>query len=215
MTPTAATGPENKKPRHNRPISYDHLQNLHVRINPNHTTGVVIMELVIIAAILGCIPGAIASSKGRSFGAWWFYGFLLFIVALIHSLCIKKNHKAIENTLASEGLVKCPFCAEMIKPEAIKCKHCGSDISPKIDLIEGKEFNPSSMPFDAFFTREGDGFAVNESAVKELVQKLKKSNPGVHPLNLAEKYREQIEDLKNQLPSTVRPEFIKVYNESL
>ena len=24
--------------------------------------------------------------------------------------------------------VKCPFCAEMIKPEATVCKHCGRDV---------------------------------------------------------------------------------------
>jgi len=25
----------------------------------------------------------------------------------------------------------CPFCAETIKPQAMRCKHCGSDI-PKV-----------------------------------------------------------------------------------
>lgn len=26
----------------------------------------------------------------------------------------------------------CPFCAEIIKKEAVKCKHCGSDLTAKI-----------------------------------------------------------------------------------
>ncbi|MEN4668573.1 zinc ribbon domain-containing protein [Pantoea agglomerans] len=87
------------------------------------------MELLILCALIGCIPAAIASSKGRSFFGWWLYGALFFIIALIHSLCIRKDHKLIEIDQMSEGLVKCPYCAEMIKPEAIKCKHCGSDIN--------------------------------------------------------------------------------------
>ena len=44
--------------------------------------------IIFIAAILAFIPASIANKKGRSFGAWWLYGWLLFIVALIHALCL-------------------------------------------------------------------------------------------------------------------------------
>lgn len=37
-----------------------------------------------IAAGLGLIPATIARNKGYSFGLWWFYGWMLFIVAIIH-----------------------------------------------------------------------------------------------------------------------------------
>ena len=39
---------------------------------------------LIIAAFLGIIPGKIAQKKGHSFWLWWFYGWMLFIVAIIH-----------------------------------------------------------------------------------------------------------------------------------
>lgn len=108
------------------------------------------MELLVICAILGCIPASIAKGKGRNFFEWWIYGALLFIVALIHSLCIGKDYKAIEQSQLNDGLVKCPYCAEAIKPEAVKCKHCGSDVSP-VAL--------SSLPISSRFVIEdvGDG----------------------------------------------------------
>lgn len=88
------------------------------------------MEFFLGAIVLGIIPALIAHSKGRSFFEWWVYGALLFIVALVHSLVIRKDIAAEEKEMvAFEGMKKCPFCAELVKREAIKCKHCGSDIS--------------------------------------------------------------------------------------
>jgi len=60
---------------------------------------------LIIAAGLAFIPANIAKSKGRSFGLWWLYGWLLFIVALIHSLLLKDDNSqkssSFENTSVS------------------------------------------------------------------------------------------------------------------
>lgn len=88
------------------------------------------MEILIIAALIGLIPAVIAQSKGYSFVAWWVYGAALFIVALPHSLLLKRNEREIEGRQLSTGdSKKCPFCAEIIKREAVVCRYCGRDIA--------------------------------------------------------------------------------------
>lgn len=42
------------------------------------------MEYIVVAVLLGLLPAWIAKNKGYSFGLWWFYGSMLFIVAIIH-----------------------------------------------------------------------------------------------------------------------------------
>ncbi|ENE0626871.1 zinc ribbon domain-containing protein [Klebsiella pneumoniae] len=89
------------------------------------------MSILVIAALLGLIPAFIAQSKGRSFGAWWLYGFLLFIIAIIHVLFVKPRNTV--GTAASDSIGPmrdCPYCAEPVKYQATKCKHCGSEIEP-------------------------------------------------------------------------------------
>lgn len=45
-----------------------------------------------IAACLAFIPASIAKRKGYSFGLWWLYGWLLFIVAIIHVSVIQDKN---------------------------------------------------------------------------------------------------------------------------
>ena len=89
------------------------------------------MEILLVAVLIGLIPAVIARSKGRSFGAWWLYGAALFIVALPHSLLMKPDQGRIEaEQLGSGSARKCPFCAEIIKMEALVCRFCGRDLPP-------------------------------------------------------------------------------------
>ena len=60
-----------------------------------------LLSMLFFAAILGLITGFIAKSKGYSFGAWWLYGFLIFIVAIIHVLFIP-NKKNIEQKVIND-----------------------------------------------------------------------------------------------------------------
>ena len=85
--------------------------------------------LIIWSIILALIPATIARTKGRNFGLWYVYGLALFIVALIHSLCISKSAEKQKEDALEAGLVECPYCKEFIKEGAKICKHCKKELS--------------------------------------------------------------------------------------
>ena len=60
-------------------------------------TGTIISTIVTLLLLVGylclcIIPAKIAKSKGRSFIRWYIFGVLVFIVALICSICIKSKN---------------------------------------------------------------------------------------------------------------------------
>lgn len=92
------------------------------------------MEFVVIAILIGLIPAAIASSKGRNFFLWWLYGAAIFIVALPHSIVMGPGGSK----------RKCPHCAESINVEAKVCPHCQRDVP-----LERCEFCNAQKPVNA------------------------------------------------------------------
>lgn len=96
------------------------------------------MELVLIWVTLSVVVGVFSSSKGHSFFGGFVFSLLLSPVIAGLIVAIRKPNVAQQEAAAlSEGDVrKCPFCAELVKREAVKCKHCGSQISPEPAPVE-------------------------------------------------------------------------------
>ena len=93
-----------------------------------------LLQLWALASLLGLIPAYIAHRKGRSFGWWWIYGSMIFIVAFFHALLIKPLVKVpplpepppapVPAPGPPEGISACVFCGQLIDELATKCPVC-------------------------------------------------------------------------------------------
>ena len=83
---------------------------------------------------LACVIGApllviLISASGGSGNAAGFGAFLVPIGALFVALSNNTSEQAAVVKGESGDFRKCPFCAESVRKEAVKCKHCGSDLA--------------------------------------------------------------------------------------
>lgn len=107
---------------------------------------------IIVWLICGFICSAISSNKGHNAGSWFVIGILFGPLAILAVLAQSKAERIIELDSINDGSgVKCQFCAELIKKEALVCKHCGRDL-PKTTsnsmVVEKTEYKSSIIDGD-------------------------------------------------------------------
>ncbi|WP_263834424.1 zinc ribbon domain-containing protein [Salinibacter sp.] len=107
-----------------------------------------IAEILLVQAIAcGVLSAIVASNKNRNVAGWGALGFLFGVLGFIASIAVSEVEETEQSSRTKstsrqgrkkstaqdfdpdEHEKKCPMCAEYIKLEAHRCKHCGHEFS--------------------------------------------------------------------------------------
>ena len=86
--------------------------------------------------IFSCVASAIATNKGRfGFGYFLLSIFLTPLVGISCALVASRNVAYLEQQQVNNGSMRrCYSCDEIVRVEAIKCRHCGSELPAIPDI---------------------------------------------------------------------------------
>lgn len=94
------------------------------------------MEVVLIWFVFAVVVAILAGKRGRS-GFLWFL-FSIFLSPLIAGLLVLvlpdlsiQAQVVFAEAPRPDTHMRCPECKELVRRDALKCKHCGTKLSPQ------------------------------------------------------------------------------------
>jgi hypothetical protein len=101
------------------------------------------VEILLLWLGLALVVGIAASHRGRNGFGWFLLACVisplvagLLVLVLPNAEIERQKQEVLKNSR------KCPFCAELVRREAIVCKHCGRDLPP--ESVRGRPSASSS-----------------------------------------------------------------------
>lgn len=113
------------------------------------------------SVLFGIVCALVADRRGRSAWGWGVLGLVFGVFALAVLACLEVPRKQLRGQAFSPVLAPvkktraCPFCAEQILSEAVKCRFCQSDVSP-IAVVESAEVAEHFVRHNGVLTRVSD-----------------------------------------------------------
>lgn len=123
-------------------------------------------------------------------------GGIIIVCGLLMTLFGKGAQRAANNE------VKCPYCAELINKEAIKCKHCGSDVSG----MQALEINRLVAKMKAT-TNLGAEIVIDEFKVRMIVEEMRKGNATLSSHDLIYGYSDELKKIKSGMTEKLKTTF--------
>jgi hypothetical protein len=82
--------------------------------------------------LCGIAAVPIARARGRRTFGWALLGFLLGPFGVLLAYMMPPKTEVLElDALASGEMKRCPSCAELVRSEATKCRHCGAELETR------------------------------------------------------------------------------------
>jgi hypothetical protein len=130
----------------------------------------VLINTLFVSVLLGIVPAIIAYGKGRSVVGWWLFGlascFLVGLGAIVFPIVLaylwEPNRAELDRRAWLAGQMRlCPYCAELLKPQAVFCRYCQHDVAGLQSAFLADEKTVDAVkvcPYCATGIRQGANF---------------------------------------------------------